>query len=149
MTDWQDKIVGARMTVDGEFAGRIDDSRFSRQEWGLIMTATEFEIENPEDETAAKLVADTDDLRGMMPEIERVANMGPMGNTENDGDDGFFGSIGDALGLGGSDPESIDEEKLHAAEDLVAAYAERLQAHLESEGRWEEIRTTAAEQREA
>ncbi len=151
MSDWQDMVVGDRMAVDSEFAPRIEESRFTRQEWGLIMTATTFEIEDPGDETAAKIVADTDELRGMMPEIEKVADMGPMGASPQDGDDGGGGlldSLFGALGLGGSDSggsDGVDEDKLRAAEELVDEYAEELQAHLEAEGRWDEVRAAAAE----
>ena len=149
MDDWQDMVVGDRMAVDNEFEPRIEESRFSRQEWGLIMTATEFEIENPEDEAAA-IVANTEELRGMMPEIEKVADMGPMGATPDDGGSGggLLDSVFDALGLGGNgadDGDSVDEDKLQEAERLVGEYADALQAHLESEGRWDEVRAAAAE----
>lgn len=151
MTDWQDMIVGDRMTVDGEFASRIDNSQFSRQEWGLIMTATEFEIEDPGDEDSAQLVANTDELRNMMPEIEKVAQMDPMGGRPGDSgsDGGILDRIFSALGAsrnGGGGSGGVDEEKLRAAEDLVAEYATELQSHLESEGRWEDVRNAAAEQ---
>ncbi|WP_299234920.1 DUF5799 family protein [Natronomonas sp.] len=150
MTDWQDMIVGDRMTVDEEFSPRIDDSQFSRQEWGLIMTAIEFEIENPDKEEAAALVADTSELRSMMPEIEKVSEMGPMGTPGGDPDSGggLLDGIVDALGFGnGSDsgPE-VDEKKLSEAERLVSAYADELQASLEADGRWEDVRRTAAEE---
>jgi hypothetical protein len=147
MSDWQDMMVGDRMTVDGEFAPRVEESRFSRQEWGLIMTATTFEIDHPEDEQEAELVANTDDLRGMMPELEKVGNMGPMGNQQADSGDseGVFGSVLDALGMGSGGSGGVDEKKLQAAEDLVAEYADELQTHLETEGRWEKIRKAAAD----
>ncbi len=144
MSNWQDMIVGDRMTVDDEFAPRVDSSSFSRQEWSLIMTATTFEIENADDETEAEIVANTSQLPAMMPELEKVAEMGPMGAPEQGPDSGgFLDSIRNALGLGSADGEP-DEEKLAEAEALVSAYAETLQAHLESEGRWEEVRTAAA-----
>ncbi|MFO7927007.1 MAG: DUF5799 family protein [Halobacteriota archaeon] len=147
MTDWQDMVVGDRMTVDGEFASRVESSPFTRQEWGLIMTATTFEIENPTDEEAAKIVARTDQLRGMMPEIEKVSDMTPMGTPQSESDSGgIFGSIRDILGLGDSGgPDGVDEDRLGAAKRLVSEYAEALQAHLESQGRWDEIRAAAAE----
>jgi hypothetical protein len=50
------------------------------------------------------------------------------------------------LGGDGGNPGGVDEEKLDAAETLVADYAAELQAHLESEGRWDEIRAEAAKQ---
>ncbi|CAI49185.1 uncharacterized protein NP_2188A [Natronomonas pharaonis DSM 2160] len=145
MTDWQDMVVGDRMAVDSEFASRVDDSQFTRQEWGLIMTATTFEIRNPEDETAATIVADTSELEGMMPQIEEVSQMDPMsqqgGGSGSDG--GVVDSILGALGLG--DDGDTDQEKVQAAERLVAAYADELQAHLEAEGRWDDVRAAAAE----
>ena len=146
MTDWRDMIVGDRMTVDDEFSRRVDNSQFSRQEWGLIMTATRFEIRNPEDEAAAELVADTSELPGIMPELETVANMGPMGQPrEDDSGGGLFESLFGALGLGGDGQGDTDAERLEAAERMVAAYADELQAHLEAEGRWDEVRTAAAD----
>ncbi|MFQ3319430.1 MAG: hypothetical protein ACI8UR_000067 [Natronomonas sp.] len=151
MSDWQDMIVGDRMAVDNEFSARVDNSPFSRQEWGLIMTATTFEIENPDDETAAELVADTSELPTMMPEVEKVASMGPMGQPQGQQDSGggLLDSVFEALGFGrdGGSESDVDEEKLEAAETLVAAYAEELQTHLEAEGRWGEVRAAAAAER--
>lgn len=149
MSEWQDMIVGDRMAVDEEFSSRIDDSQFSRQEWGLVMTAIEFEITDPGDETKAKLVANTSELRSMMPEIEKVAQMDPMsGPQEESGSGGgLLSSLFDAIGLknGSSGGSGVDEEKLAAAKTLVSAYADELQARLEEQGRWDEIRETAAE----
>lgn len=149
MSEWRDMVVGDRMNVDSEFAPRIDNSPFSRQEWGLIMTATSFEIENPDDEATARIVADTSELPTMMPELENVSQMGPMGQPpSDDGGGGLLDSVFEAIGLGGeSDDDKVDEEKLEAAEELVAAYAEELQAHLEAEGRWGEVRAAAAAER--
>jgi len=86
----------------------------------------------------------------MMPEIEKVADMGPMGANPQDSDEGggLLDSLFGALGLGGDDngdSGGVDEDKLRAAEKLVGEYAEELQDHLESEGRWNEIRAAAAE----
>jgi hypothetical protein len=146
MSDWQDMIVGDRMVVDDEFSARVDQSGFTRQEWGLIMTATSFEVREPADEEAARLVADTSDLPGIMPELENVANMGPMGQPQRDSSgNGFFDSLLGSLGLGDGDDE---QERLEEAERLVAAYAEQLQAHLEDQCRWNEVRAAAAAQAE-
>jgi hypothetical protein len=151
MTNWQDMIVGDRMTVDDKFSSRVDSSQFSRQEWGLIMTAATFEIENPEDEANAELVADTSQLSSILPELEKVTEMGPMGvpQQESNASEGILGSIRDALGLGGNTRNGgggVDEQRLEEAEVLVSAYAEMLQTHLESEGRWGEVRAAAAEE---
>lgn len=143
MSDWQDMIVGDRMVVDDEFSSRVDQSAFSRQEWGLIMTATSFDIREPGDEDAARLVADTSNLPGIMPELENVGNMGPMGQQQQrDSGGGIFDSLLGSLGLGGDGQD--EQERLEEAERLVDAYAEQLQAHLEDEGRWGEVRAAAA-----
>lgn len=147
MTDWQDSVIGARMTVDREFSSRVDNSEFSRQEWGLIMTSVTFEIEHPNDESTAKIVADTTKLPGMMPEIEKISQMDPMGGPQSGSSSGggLLDSLRGALGLGGG--KDVDESKVESAEALVTAYAEELQAHLEAEGRWHEVRATAAKER--
>lgn len=146
MADWQDTIVGDRMTVDQAFAERVDESSFTRHEWGLIMTATSFEIANPEDDATAHLVAVTDALPEMMPELEKISSVGPAGAPADGGGsgDGLFGSLLGTLGLGGRSDDSADEERLEEAERLVAAYADELQAHLEDAGRWDEVRAVAA-----
>ena len=147
MSDWQDMIVGARMQVDDEFSAQVDSSPFSRQEWGLIMTATSFEIRNPDDESAAELVADTSEIPTILPELEKVAEMGPMGRPpESDSGGGLLDSLLGSLGLGGGSDgdDGPDEEKVAAAESMVAAYADELQGHLEEEGRWGEVRAAAA-----
>ena len=145
MSDWQDMIVGDRMAVDDEFSARVERSGFSRQEWGLIMTATDFHIRNPADEDAAELVAETSELPTIMPELENVANMGPMGQPQQreQSGGGVFDSVLGALGLGGD--SETEQERLEEAERLVQAYADQLQAHLEDEGRWREVRTAAAD----
>ena len=148
MADWTDSIVGDRMTVDREFNDRIASSRFSSQEWGLIMTATEFEIEHPDDPDRARIVADTDKLPQMMPELDRVRKqVGAMGGASDDGGSGGGGGLMDsikgAFGLGNGSSE--DEQKLHAAEQLTQEYADRLQSHLESKGKWDQVRTAYQE----
>ena len=150
MADWTDSIVGDRMSVDREFNDRIAASRFSSQEWGLIMTATEFEIEHPDDPDRARIVADTDKLPQMMPELERVrSQVGAMGGATDDGDGGGGGggglidSIKGAFGLG--DGGGADRERLEAAERLTQEYADELQSRLESKGKWEQVRVAYQE----
>ena len=151
MADWTDSIVGDRMAVDREFNDRVAGSRFSSQEWGLIMTATEFEIEHPDDPDRARIVADTEKLPQMMPELERVrSQVGAMGGATDDGGSGgggggggFLDSIKGAFGLGGGG--GADKEKLRAAERLTQEYAEELQAQLESKGKWEQVRVAYQE----
>lgn len=147
MTDrnWTDLIVGDRMAVDREFADRLAESEFSRQEWGLIMTATEFEIENPGSEDA-RLRGDTSNLEHIWPELENIkSQMGALGGGGGGGRSGsgggFLGSVKRALGLGGDGGD--DQERIDAADALVQDYATELQKHLESRGKWQEVREAA------
>jgi hypothetical protein len=151
MSEWTDAIVGERMTVDNQFNERVAASRFSSQEWGLIMTATEFEIEDADDPEAARVVADTSNLPAIMPELENLrSQMSAMGGAPGGGDagggsgGGVVDSIKGALGLGGGGGGASDEE-LEAAERLVQEYADELQAHLESVGKWEQVRVAYQE----
>lgn len=145
--NWTDRIVGARMATDREFEDRLRQSEFERQEWGLIMTAVEFDIEHPEDPERARLVGDTENLPAIIPELERInkdKRMGGAAGGRDSGDGGVLGSIKSALGMSGTD-DRFDESKVEAAEALVAEYTDMLQARLESNDRWEEIRRIAAE----
>lgn len=139
---WMDRIVGERMALDQEFNERVQSSRFSNQQWGLIMTAAEFEIERPEDPERARMVADTSKLPQIMPELDAVeAQMGagPGGAPAPSDGGGLFGSIKDALGFGGGGDDGPDPERLAAAEDLVEEYAAALQKRLEDRGKWTRI----------
>ena len=145
MSEWTDAIVGERMAVDNQFTDRVTASRFSSQEWGLIMTATEFEIADADDPDAAQIVADTTNLPAVMPELENVrSQVAAMGGATNDdggsSGGGLLGSVLGALGLGGGSSDGPSDEELEAAEQLVQAYADELQAHLVEVGRWEQIR---------
>ncbi|UIP01085.1 DUF5799 family protein [Halobaculum sp. CBA1158] len=141
MSDWTDAIVGERMAVDREFTDRLRDSRFSNQEWGLIMTATEFEIENADDPDSARIVADTEKLPQIIPELENISKqMGAMSGQEDSSGPlgGIVSDITDTLFGGGGG--GADREKLEAAEQLTQEYAEQLQRHLEQKDRFEQVR---------
>lgn len=141
---WTDLIVGDRMTVDQQFNDRVTASEFTRQEWGLVMTAVEFEIENPEDADDARIVANTSKLEHVMPELDNIKQqMNPMGGGSGSDSGGIISSVKSALGMGESD--GADEEKTRAAERLTQEYADELQAHLEEKGKWSQIRRAASE----
>jgi hypothetical protein len=149
MSNWRDAIVGDRMAVDREFTPRVTDSGFSNQEWGLIMTAVEFEIEHPEDPEKARLVADTSKVEHVVPEMEKIQNeMGGMPGGSGGGgggsSGGLLGSVRDALGLGGDDGPDV-EATVNRADDLTGEYARMLQDRLEDQGKWERVREQAAE----
>jgi hypothetical protein len=145
MSDWTDRIVGDRMAVDREFSERISASEFSSQEWGMIMTAVEFEIENPETPSEATLYANTEKIDQIMPALDEVGGeMSAMGGAPGGGGGssssggGLFDTVKSALGFGDG---SADEERITAAEALADEYAQQLQDRLEEHGKW----TTACE----
>jgi hypothetical protein len=139
MSDWTDAIVGDRMAVDREFNERVRASEFTNQEWGLIMTAAEFDIEDADDPEAARIVSDTEKLPQIMPELENVSSqMNAMpGGGRDDSGGGFLSNVKETLFGGDSGP---DQAKLEAAEDLTQEYADTLQEHLERKGKWEQVR---------
>ncbi|WP_135820682.1 DUF5799 family protein [Halostella litorea] len=147
-SEWTDRIVGDRMTVDQEFSTQVRNSQFSNQEWGMIMTAVELEIADAGDPEAARIVADTSKIDQVLPAIdESRAQMGQMGGAAGGGGGGSSGGglldgIKDALGLGGDGGGDSDERE-RAAAALAQAYADELQSHLEQKGKWEEVRIAA------
>lgn len=150
-SEWTDRIVGDRMTVDQEFSQHVRNSQFSNQEWGMIMTAVELEIENPDDPEAARIVADTSKIGQVLPAIEESrSKMGQMGGaggggggTSGSSGGGLLGGIKEALGLGGGGDSGGNDEREQAAASLAQDYADELQAHLEQRGKWDEIRSVA------
>jgi hypothetical protein len=142
---WTDRIVGARMAQDREFGDRVAQSSLSHQEWNLVMTATEFRIEDPDDPDRARLVGDTSKLPSVIPEMDRIASEQPDAQRQQSSDGGVFGSIKSALGMGGG---GGDDERTEAAEELVDEYTTQLQRRLEDRGRWAEVRQAAAEERD-
>jgi len=149
MSDWTDAIIGERMTVDGKFSDRVAASRFSNAEWDLIMTATDLEIEQADDPEAARIVADTDNVAAIIPELEAIraqtASMAGQPSPSDRDDGGLVDSLKRALGFGSDDSEAVDREALAAAEALTEAYAEALQAHLEDTDSFERARAAYRE----
>jgi hypothetical protein len=149
--NWTDQIVGERMQVDREFSEKVAASNFSNQQWGLIMTAVEFEIENADDPERARLVADTSKLAAVLPELERMEGAGGMGgmagagggrggSSSSDGSGGLFDGVKEALGLGKNE---TDREQLAAAEEMAQMYADDLEEELQAREKWEMIVTMA------
>ncbi|MEF8775050.1 MAG: DUF5799 family protein [Haloarculaceae archaeon] len=146
-TDWRDSLAGARMQVDRQFESRVVDSGFSSQEWGLIMTAVEFEVANPADPERAEMYAATDQMDQIIPELERIQReMGGSQTAVEEGDGGgLLGSIRQMLGgLASGGNGRSDSERLAEAEVLVQEYADKLQSYLEKQGRWDDVRTAAS-----
>lgn len=146
MSNWTDAIVSERMAVDREFTQRVQQSQFSNQQWSLVMTATEFEIEHADDPERARIVADTSKLPQIMPEMDNISKqMGAMaggGDPSSSSKDGVFGGILSDIKeviTGGGSGGGRDEERLAAAEQLAQEYADELQTHLERKGRFEQV----------
>ena len=137
-SQWQERIAGARMQVDQQFNDRVLNSQFTNQEWGLIMTAVEFDIENPENPDDAELVAKTENIKHVVPELSKIQQQqGMAGQGSQSGGSGILGSIRNLLT--GTDASGSDAETIEAATALVDEYAVELQQFLEEQGRWEDI----------
>ncbi|MFC7135216.1 MULTISPECIES: DUF5799 family protein [Salinibaculum] len=151
MTDnWTDRLAGARMQVDQQFQSTLEGSEFTNQEWGLIMTAVEFEVKDADDPDGAHLVADREKIRQIIPELDNIQReMGGAARPVESAPDGsgLFGRLRQYLGfLSDDSSDTPDQERLAAAKVLVDEYTEQLEAYLREQGRWEEIRQAAAEQ---
>ncbi|MFC7077708.1 DUF5799 family protein [Haloarcula halophila] len=143
-SNWTDRIAAERMQVDQQFNDQVEVSSFSSQQWGLVMTAVEFEIENAEDPDSARIVANTSKLPSIMPELDRIEQQSAMsgapdGDSGGSGGGGLFSGVKDALGLGGKG----NDERMEEADELAQQYAQELQEQLESNGRWKSIREQA------
>ena len=147
-SQWQERLAGARMQVDQQFNDRVLNSQFTNQEWGLIMTAVEFEIENPESPEDAELVANTENVKHIIPELDNIPKgMGTPGASQDRSSSGG-GILGSIRGLlTGDSGGGADREKLEAAATLVDEYAVELQQFLEEQGRWESVCESATTER--
>ena len=146
MSHWTDSIIGERMAVDGKFSDRVTASEFTNAEWELIMTATDLQMENADNPETARIVADTDDVETIIPELDAIrsqtaAMAGHPGGESRGSGGGLFDSILGALGFGTeSSDDQVDQAKLTAAETLAQEYAETLQEHLEANDSFEQAR---------
>ena len=70
---------------------------------------------------------------------------GAGGGGGQSGGGGIFGSVKDALGLGGGGGSGVDQNRLDAATRLAEEYAGELQQRLESQGKWAQVREAARE----
>ena len=139
---WRNLIVGDRMRVDQEFSETVQNSSLSSSEWSLVMTAVDFDVEGEGD--SARLVADTSQVESILPELEKLAQRmgGQAGGRSSEGPgSGIVDSIRDSLGFGSG---GVDAEKRNDALNLPQKYAEALQSHLESRGKWEMVKKGAA-----
>jgi hypothetical protein len=143
--EWVEQIAGARMRVDQRFQDRIIDSEFTNQQWGLIMSAVEFEITAPETPDEAQLVANTDKVEQILPEVEDIPQGmgGPPGGSSGSSSGGLLSSLRGLLS--GDDADEVDQERLDAATTLVDEYVVELQAFLEEQGQWEPLCQQAAQ----
>ncbi len=151
-SDWTDALAGARMQVDQQFEPRVEASGFTSQEWGLIMTAVEFDIHDPDEPDAAELYADTENLPEIVPELERIQReMGGSATPVEEGHGtGIVGRVRRMVdSLTADRSTGSDSERLSEAETLVQNYADELETYLEKHGRWEDLCTAASEAKTA
>jgi hypothetical protein len=156
MPEWTDKLARARIQVDKEFYESIERSQFTEQEWGLIMRATEWRVANPESPEHAKLVAETDKVAEILPQLSRIrqdvqtAAAGPEAARQRTLAEGFSGWInGFVEMLSRAVTSNSRDSRVEDAEALAAEYAERVQDYLERRGKWNEVRKAAAEEQAA
>jgi len=151
--EWTNSVVAERMAVDQEFNDRVRASEFSSQEWSLVMSATEYRIEDPSNPEGASIVVDREatNLEAIMPELENIQEqmnaLGGAGGGKSDvggSKGGLFDGVKSALGLGGGASGTDYEARAETARELAGEYGRALQSHLESKGRWEEICALAA-----
>lgn len=139
---WLDRVAGERMRFDSEFSEVIAESPFSSQQWGLVMTAAEFHIQNPSDPDTAELVADASKLPAIMGELDNLdQGMAQAGGGRPGEGSGIVDSIRDRLGMG----DGGDEELRAAAEELLEEYADGFQERLVAADRWAEVCGLAAD----
>lgn len=131
---WTERIAAERMQTDQEFTDRVAASPLSSQQWGLVMTAVEFDIDGPEDPETAELVIDASKLPSVMDEIRNIGDRQPGAAPASGSGGGFLDSLAGALGVG-----EADDELRETAEELAEAYATELQARLEERRRWAEV----------
>jgi hypothetical protein len=144
--EWLDRLAGARMQVDQQFNDRVRNSQFSNQQWGLIMTAVEFDIENPGNPADATLVARTDNVEKILPELDNIQQgMGGLQRqNQRSSGGGLFSQLRSYLPGGKDTSDGHDADQLDAATALVEEYTTELQAYLKEEGRWDDICESAA-----
>jgi hypothetical protein len=149
---WSDMLAGARMQVDQQFQRRLEQSDFTNQEWGLVMTAVDFEVLNADDPEEAQLVANRDQIRQIIPELDSIQRQmgGAARPVESNPDGGgMFGRVKQYLNFLSDDTsDEPDEERLAKAKVLVDEYTEQLEAYLRDRDRWEEVREAAAAQQD-
>lgn len=147
--DWTDRLAGARMRVDQQFQDKLVESEFTSQEWGLIMTAVEFEVEYADDPEKARLRANKEKLEEIIPELQNIQKeMGGSPRPVESAPTGesTLGRIKQYLHqLRPETPAQNDSERLSEARVMTDEYAHDLQKFLEKRDRWDEIRQAAAE----
>jgi len=150
--DWTDRLAGARMQVDKQYQDTLEASSFTSQEWGLVMTAVDWEIDDPENPEEATLVADTSKLPDIIPELEQIqSDMGGAQRPVADGPDtgGLLGRVRQYVrSLSSHTSGEPTEKRLADAKELVEGYTLELQQFLEERGQWADICQAAADQQD-
>lgn len=133
---WKNLIMDDRMTIDQEFAPRIQASPLSQQQWELILVAAEFKVEHPENPEEASIVADTSGFPQITPHLDQLPDWTGQGETTS-GVRGFLDTIRGLVDF--RREEDIKEETLREGESLAQDYADALESHLRERGKWEKV----------
>lgn len=138
--EWERLIIWDRIAVDQQFAGRVEHSQFTTEQWELIMTAVELTIESPEG--TPRLVADTTELPEVIPYLKSLPAQSPNAGTDSFG---FLSSIRSLFSPSGTPSRGArDDDVLADATALANEYAQVLQSHLEATDKWDDIAEIAA-----
>jgi len=138
MADWYSRAAHERVQVDQTFNARLRDKPVTAHQWGLLMTAIEFDIVNPEEPERARIVPDVSKVDSVLEQVKEAED---ASNAPAPDSPGVVERVKRTLGL--SDPE--DPYK-RAARSLASQYATELQEELEEQGRWEESCQRAAKE---
>jgi hypothetical protein len=130
MADWYSRAAHERVQVDSSFNSRLRDKPVTAHQWGLLMTAIEFDIVNPEEPERARIVPDVSKVDSVLDQVKEAED---APNAPAPDSPGIVERVKRALGIS----ESEDPYK-RAARSLASQYATELQAELEKQGRWEE-----------
>lgn len=129
-------LIGHRMNADKAFAGRLNESDFSRTEWDLIMSVVSFEIDDPEKPETANLrpvIENLDDAIAAADEVPKDDTSGPYSSGDTSSE-GLFDRL---TGLFSGGKSSGDRRR--EAEALVNEYTATLQEQLKEHDRWESV----------
>ncbi len=138
MADWYSRAVHERVTVDSAFNKHLRSKPITHHQWGLLMTAIEFDIVNPDEPERARIVPDLSKIDSVLPQVKEAED---AANAPTPDSAGVVERVKRAVGL--AEPE---DPYVRVARSLASQYATELQEELEKQERWEETCEWAAKE---